>query len=124
MSSHLNVPTYPGELIYVPDMLVAIVALSNYSKQYNGEFLQTVLAWESEMRSNWMDKESGLIMSYIPENEYWEVSYSAKGSYSALSCYYLSFVDEEFAREQYARLKESFYQRGPVAGFKEYYDRK
>ena len=124
LSPHLNIPTYPGELIYVPDMLVAIVALSNYSKQYNGEFLQTVLAWESEMRSNWMDKESGLIMSYIPENEYWEVSYSAKGSYSALSCYYLSFVDEEFAREQYARLKESFYQRGPVAGFKEYYDRK
>jgi hypothetical protein len=32
-------------------------------------------------------------------------------------------VDEEFAREQYTRLKDHFYQRRPVAGFKEYYDR-
>ena len=124
LSPHLNIPTYPGELIYVPDMLVAIVALSNYSKQNNGEFLQTVLAWESEMRRNWVDKESGLILSYIPEDDYWQVSPPAKGSYSALSCYYLTFVDEEFAREQYARLKENFYQRGPVAGFKEFYDKK
>ena len=124
LSPHLNIPTYPGELIYVPDMLVAMVALSNYSKQNNGEFLQTILAWEAEMRSNGIDKESGLILSYLPEDEYWDVNPPAKGSYSALSCYYLSFVDEEFAREQYARLKENFYQRGPVAGFKEYYDRK
>ena len=123
LSPHLNIPTYPGEVIYVPDMLVAIVALSNYSRQNNGEFLQTVLAWESEMQSNWIDMESGMIMSYIPEYEDWGVNIPAKGSYSALSCYYLTFVDEEFAREQYTRLKDHFYQRRPVAGFKEYFDR-
>jgi hypothetical protein len=124
LSPHLNVPTYPGELIYVPDMLVAIVALSNYSKQNNGEFLQTILAWESEMQKNWIDKASGLIMSYIPNDEFWSGTLPAKGSYSALTCYYLTFIDKEFAKEQYARLKENFYQRRPVAGFKEYYDRK
>ena len=124
LSPHLNLPTYPGEVIYVPDMLVAIVALSNYSKQNNGEYLQTVLAWESEMQKTWIDKASGIIMSYIPNEEFWSGALPAKGSYSALSCYYLTFVDEEFAREQYTRLKENFYQRRPVAGFKEYYDRK
>lgn len=33
-------------------------------------------------------------------------------------------VDEEFARQQYVKLKEHFYQKKPIAGFKEYYDRK
>lgn len=36
-SPSLNLPTYPGEFIYVPDMLVAIVALSDYARQYNGK---------------------------------------------------------------------------------------
>ena len=30
-SPNMNLQTYPGEMIYVPDMLVAIVALANYS---------------------------------------------------------------------------------------------
>jgi hypothetical protein len=29
--------TYPEEYIYIPDMLVAIVALSNYDYQYGGK---------------------------------------------------------------------------------------
>ena len=33
-SSILNIPTYPHEHIYIPDMLVAIVALNIYSKIY------------------------------------------------------------------------------------------
>ena len=76
------------------------------------------------MQNNWIDKDSGLILSYLPEYEDWGVNIPAKGSYSALSCYYLTFVDEEFAREQYTRLKDNFYQRRSVAGFKEYYGRK
>ena len=34
-SPYLNCKTYPGELVYIPDMLVAIVALHNYSCQGN-----------------------------------------------------------------------------------------
>ena len=37
-----------GEYIYVPDMLVAIVALSNYAKQHNGKYLPVVLGWLQE----------------------------------------------------------------------------
>ena len=124
LSPNLNLQTYPGEYIYVPDMLVAIVALSNYAKQHNGKYLPTVLAWLQEMRKNWLDEKSGQIMSMIPDDETGGVNLPAKGSYSALSCYYLTFVDDEFAREQYELLKVNFWKDGILAGFKEYYDRK
>ena len=124
LSPNLNLQTYPGEYIYVPDMLVAIVALSNYAKQHNGQYLPTVLAWLQEMRKNWLDEKSGQIMSMIPDDETGGVNLPAKGSYSALSCYYLTFVDDEFAREQYELLKVNFWKDGILAGFKEYYDRK
>lgn len=123
-SPNLNLETYPGEYIYVPDMLVAIVALANYSRQNKGEYWHTVYSWIQEMQSKWIDEKSGLIMSMIPYEETLRGRLPAKGSYSALSCYYLTFVDEDFAQEQYARLKENFYQKHPITGFKEYYDRK
>lgn len=121
-SPNLNLPTYPGEYIYVPDMLVAIVALANYSRQYNGKYSSTVHSWLEEMQINWIDENSGLLMSFIPDGDS-GCKLPAKGSYSALSCYYLTFVDEEFARQQYEALKKNFYQKRPIAGFKEYYDR-
>ena len=124
LSPNLNLQTYPGEYIYVPDMLVAIVALSNYAKQHNGKYLPTVLGWLQETQKNWLDEKSGQIMSMIPDDETGSIKLPAKGSYSALSCYYLTFVDDEFAREQYELLKVNFWKDGKLAGFKEYYDRK
>ena len=124
LSPNLNLQTYPGEYIYVPDMLVAIVALSNYAKQHNGKYLPTVLGWLQEMQKNWLDEKSGQIMSMIPDDVTGSIKLPAKGSYSALSCYYLTFVDDEFAREQYELLKVNFWKDGKLAGFKEYYDRK
>lgn len=119
----LNLQTYPREYIYVPDMLVAIVALANYSRQNNGEYWSTVYAWLDEIKSHWIDEDSGLIRSYIPDGEVWIGILPAIGSYSALSCYYLTFIDEEFAREQYELLKDNFYKGGLIKGFKEYYDK-
>ena len=124
LSQNLNLQTYPGEYIYVPDMLVAIVALSNYAKQHNGKYLMTVHNWLQEMQDNWIDDKSGQIMSMIPDEDTGGVKFPAKGSYSALSCYYLTFIDDEFAKEQYELLKVSFWKDGKLAGFKEYYDRK
>ena len=46
-----------------------------------------------------------------------------KGSYSALNCYYLTLLDEEFAKGQYDRLKDNYLKRFPFTGFKEYSDR-
>ena len=47
-----------------------------------------------------------------------------RGSYSASNCAYLSFIDPEFAKEQYECLKKNFKQRFPFIGIKEYLDRK
>ena len=46
-----------------------------------------------------------------------------KGSYSALNCYYLTFIDRSFALQQYDILKSLFWKDGVISGLKEYYDR-
>jgi hypothetical protein len=76
------------------------------------------------MKTNWVDPNSGLIASFIPhKGAYYSSSLPVKGSYSALNCYYLTFVDEEFARKQYEILKTQFLNTSPITGFKEYFDR-
>lgn len=122
-SPTLNLQTYPREYIYVPDMLVAIAALANYSRQNKGEYWSTVNAWVDEIKENWIDENSGMIMSYISDGEVWIGRRPSIGSYSALSCYYLTFVDEEFAQEQYELLKRNFYKDGLICGFKEHYSK-
>ena len=119
-SQHLNLETYPGEPIYVPDVLVAIVALKLYSRQNNGFYDKTVDEWLDNMKANHTSESSGLIASIIMEDDEGGRHNFYKGSYSALSCYYLTFVDEGFAEEQYRILKKEFYKKFPLTGFKEY----
>ena len=124
-SPNMNLPTYPGECVYVPDMLVAIVALSVYSQQYEGKYYSTVCQWIDEAKHHWLDNDTGMLASFLPderEGMYGEAP--IKGSYSALSCYYLTFVDVEFARDQYEKLKANFLQKRPISGFKEYHNRR
>ena len=123
-SSILNLPTYPGESIYIPDMLVAIVALHNYASQYNGEYSSTVKLWIERAKKEWIDKETGLLASFLVDNgSDAEIELPVKGSYSALNCYYLSLIDTKFAKEQYECLKKNFKQSFPFNGISEYHDR-
>ena len=120
----MNLPTYPGEFIYIPDMLVAIVALNNYASQYNGEYSSTVKQWIERAKKEWIDKETGLLASFLVQNgNSAMIEPPVKGSYSALNCYYLSLVDPDFAKEQYDCIKKNFKQAFPFAGLKEYHDR-
>ena len=122
-SRYLNCKTYPGELIYIPDMLVAIVALYNYSCQNDGEYYSTVKMWIERAKDEWIDKETGLLASFLgDENNNAQIVLPVKGSYSALNCYYLSLVDPDFAREQYECLLRNFKQGFPVTGISEYHD--
>ncbi len=124
-SPNMNLPTYPGECVYVPDMLVAIVSLTVYSQQYEGKYYSTVYQWIDEAKHSWLDKGTGMLASFLPdEREGMYEEAPIKGSYSALSCYYLTFVDEEFARDQYEKLKTNFMQKRPITGFREYHDRR
>lgn len=125
LSPSLNLETYPNENIYLPDMLVTIVALSDYSKLYNRKYQPTVDKWVERARTEWTDPETGLLASFLSEDYFSStVVLPIKGSYSALNCYYLSLVDEVFAKEQYKLLKKLFKQRFPFTGIREYIDRR
>ena len=67
-SPNMNLPTYPGECVYVPDMLVAIVALSVYSQQYEGKYYSTVYQWLAEAKQHWLDKDTGMLASFLPDD--------------------------------------------------------
>ncbi|MCM1502084.1 MAG: hypothetical protein NC115_05390 [Bacteroidales bacterium] len=122
-SGCLNLPTYPGESIYIPDMLVSIVALNQYACMNNGKYLSTVRKWVEQAQKEWLDDKTGLLVSFLKEDGTQYDGAPVKGSYSALNCYYLSFIDENFARGQYETLKSLFWKDGAVSGLKEYYDR-
>lgn len=119
-----NAPTYPGEYIYIPDMLVAIVALTNYAQQYDGKYQSTVDKWIEKASSEWIDQETGLLASFLEEDQgKAQVVLPVKGSYSALNCYYLSLVAPKFAQEQYELLKKNFRQDFLITGLKEYHNK-
>jgi len=121
VSSELfNLPTYPNEPVYVPDMLVAIVALSEYAELSSGKYADTVSKWIERAKTEWMDKETGLLVSVLDENG--KMDAPVKGSYSALNCYYLTLIDADFAKDQYEKLKSRFSQSFPTSGIKEYHD--
>lgn len=119
-SAIYNIPTYPYEQIYIPDMLVAIVALDIYNKMYDGKYESLVQKWIQKAKTEWIDKKTGLLASYLSDNG--TPSPIIKGSYSALNCYYLSLIDKDFGNQQYQRLKKLFKQSFPIVGIKEYYD--
>ena len=117
----LNIPTYPNEPVYVPDMMVAIVALSDYTRLNNGKYSSTVKDWINRAKSEWIDDKTGLLVSFLDDNGQMEAP--IKGSYSTLNCYYMTKIDPNFAKEQYDKLKAHFRQSYPTSGIKEYHDR-
>lgn len=121
-SECMNLPTYPGEDIYIPDMLVAIVALTDYAQLNNGKYQNTVNRWIQRAKSEWIDRETGLLRSFLPLDGNTSVLSPIKGSYSTLNTYYLTQIDSEFAKEQYSHLKEAFLKDSWLTGFKEYPD--
>ena len=122
-SENMNLQTYPEEFVYVPDMLVAIVALDKYSALYQGKYYPTVRQWLDKAKTEWIDEQTGLLSSFLGMDGGYREWLPVKGSYSALNCYYLTLLDEEFAKEQYDRLKGIYLKRFPFTGFKEYSDR-
>ena len=122
-SKGFNLPTYPSEAIYVPDMLVAIVALEKYADLYKGKYRSTVNKWIKKAKNEWIDEQTGLLVSFLDEDGLQYINAPVKGSYSALNCYYLSLIDDSFAASQYERLKSLFWKDGIISGLKEYWDR-
>ena len=122
-SMGMNLQTYPDELVYVPDMLVAIVALKQYADMNGGKYRSTVQQWIRKAQREWIDKETGLLVSFLQDNGTQVEGLPIKGSYSALNCYYLTHIDPDFAFKQYNQIKSLFWKDGLVPGLKEYWDR-
>jgi hypothetical protein len=120
-SEIMNLPTYPNEPIYIPDMLVAIVALHDYAQSHSGEYAKTVNAWIDKAKSEWIDPQTGMLASMLDEDG--AIVADIKGSYSGLNCYYLSLIDDTFGREQYQQFKSIFTKSFPMFGVKEYTDK-
>ena len=108
MSEDLNLLSFPRTPIFLPDMLVAIVALKQYSILYNGKYSDTVDAWLNKAKTIWKHKSTGLLKSMLPTKKN-PKRRTLRGSYSALNCYYLTLIDSEFAESQYYSLLKAFY---------------
>ena len=118
-SSNYNLPSFPGRVVYVPDVLAAIAALSIYARMNGGRYRNVVDGWLANMKKNHTDPKTGLLLSVLREGQKKRKARPVLGSYTALSVYYLTFVDEAFAREQYDLMLKAFYKRHPFSGLRE-----
>lgn len=99
----LNLPSFPNNIIFIPDMMFTILALNNYSKLYDGMYSDTVSKWLENVKTKLIHKKTGLIVSIIyPRRRYKPI----RGSYTALTCSCLTMVDENLAEDQYFKLKQ------------------
>ena len=114
----LNLRTFPRTPIFIPDMMVTIVALHNYAHLYDGQYADMVQRWLDKAKTEWIDQRTGLLAATIYDQSTGD--FSVCGSYAGLTCYYLSLVDEEFAYQQYLCMKQHFAQGGFITGIKEY----
>ena len=116
----LNLKTFPDTPIFIPDMMVTIVALNNYAQLYDGKYADIVQRWLDKAKTEWIDQRTGLLAAMIYNNSKSKGKFSVCGSYAGLTCYYLSLVDEKFAYQQYQCMKQHFAQEGFITGIKEY----
>lgn len=121
----LNLLSFPRKQIWLPDMLVTLVALRNYANMYDGKYSDTIEVWLNNARTKWIHKGTGLLAGMLPGENRYKKGAAVRGSHSALICSYLSLVDETFAREQYAKMckvlrKEDTFMGKKVCGVKEF----
>lgn len=121
-SPDLNLPSFPDCTVFLPDMLVTLVALSNYGKLYGNLYTDTISLWLSKAKRLWIDKKTGLLTAFY--NQYaMHIRQYVRGSYAALSSSYLTLVDEDFAREQYELTCRVLRRDGLLTGIIEYLDK-
>lgn len=122
-SRDMNLPSFPNGIVFFPDMMFTPLALSIYSKLHGGQYADTVEKWASLTRSNWLDRNTGLIVSrYYKSGK----RKAPCGSYAGLNCSCLACFAEDFGLEQYVRTKEVFGRVDPTgnyAALREYLDK-
>ena len=100
----LNLLSFPHKQIWLPDMLVTLVALKNYSRFFGDKYADTIAAWVHNARTKWTHKTTGLLAGMLPGESRYQKGMRIRGSHTALICSYLTMVDEQLAREQYDKM--------------------
>lgn len=103
-SRDLNLPSFPNEVVFLPDMMFCLLALKDYGKLYDGKFEDTVSLWLHIAKNNWIDKKTGLLYSSYSRNQ---AAGRESGAYAGLNCTGLVLLDEEFGREQFQIMKRT-----------------
>lgn len=122
-SPDMNLPSFPNGIVFLPDMMFTPLALSIYSKIYNGKYTDTVRKWAELTKAKWIDRRTGLLIS-----RYYKSGQRKPpcGAYAALNCSCLASFDEDFGLKQYVRTKSVFGRTdlsGKYAAIKEYLDK-
>ncbi len=114
----LNLLSFPHKPIWLPDMLVTIVALKNYSRLYNGKYEDLVEAWLKNAKTKWIHKRTGLLAGTLPGASFRQKGIQIRGSHTALNCSYLTLIDPEFAHQQFELMKKVFGHETSLLGTK------
>jgi len=121
----LNLLSFPRKPVWLPDMLVTLVALSNYTRLVDNRYKPTIDRWVTNARIKWTHKKTGLLAGQLPGQGRLRNGMVIRGSHTALICSYLTMVDEVLAREQYQLMcrhmrKEATVMGKTICGVKEY----
>lgn len=116
-SHDLNLPSFPNGIVFLPDMLVSLVALRNYARIFDNRYEDLIERWVSNAKKLWLDPKTGLLISQYYRNGRRSPLH---GSYAALNCTYLTMVDESFASDQYLLLKKYFLIGAKYQSIREY----
>ena len=100
----LNLLSFPHKQIWLPDMLVTLVALKNYSRFFGDKYADTIATWVHNARTKWTHRTTGLLAGTLPGESRYQKGMRIRGSHTALICSYLTMVDEQLAREQYDKM--------------------
>lgn len=109
--------TYPDER-YVPDNVVALASIANYSRSHSGAHRDLLDDWGRTVRRKAVDPKTGLLSFHLSSS--CDGDGVTRGSGAGWNSYYLPFIDPELASEQFVRLKRVLLQRRLVTGIREY----
>lgn len=114
-SPSLFVETFPGE-IYVPDNLVVLASLALFDKVERSELYRDLRdRWLHRCREEMTDERSRLLVPWVDVTSGKPIA-GFRGSYAAWNLFYMPFIDREFAKFQWERLRE-IARTSPVPGF-------
>ena len=117
-SPGLCLKTFPYGLLFVPDNVVVVASLANYARLHDGKYQDVVTRWVEHARENWLDPELKLLSFHLDENCL-QVP-GVRGSGVGWNSFYLPFIDEQFAAEQFTQIKKHFVQDIVITGIREF----